>query len=618
MRRFSLIFSILFLLPYVVQSECLNRGYTVVFVNGIFTSKLEALKSTKVLDDKLNDEFNGEPVVVKLGYNPSHIAGLGDLAQAAIQGFAGTISTFDRDTILMQIHPEVTTRKIFFVGHSQGTFYTNDIYGYLLSHGEPKAAVGVYNVATPANYVAGGGKYLTSYADTIINNFYAEYARTTGALPPLSPNVDLDFGGALGNGHNFVNNYLAYGGERMVSDVQAGLTRLQAEEGSALEGCFTPPDKTLAYQAKEVFYAIADPAAIGVKDATITAANGVTAAINGIAGGLAAVGSFFAFAAEATPEPRTENLPGSFNVVKAIYGSSVTEEDLQDLVGTKQSGAVAIAVQRPPKASPPYIKESVPRAPSEVLGEQTEEPAAPLIPPPPAIIGGTPGFGGGGGPSTVPEPEAPVGPPEDTPVPADPVPVPPVEEEEEVEEEEVATTTPPAPPVENTLLVQSNVSALGQTQESQQGNFPVQQVGKNLSGTIGSVAYKVHSAAIASNLTEGWGSVHIFNCFSVDYTPIGFCQKVSTSSSLSIASQSGDNATLLATMSPYAFEPSNYYIIQFFTSGDMAMYGSPVRVMADPNSIGVWTPGPYFSSAYLDPGVADWGFRICDSATCSF
>ena len=54
----------------------------------------------------------------------------------------------------MQIAPDVTTRRILIVGHSQGAQYADAIYDYLLAHGEPKSAVSVYAVATPASSVA--------------------------------------------------------------------------------------------------------------------------------------------------------------------------------------------------------------------------------------------------------------------------------------------------------------------------------------------------------------------------------------------------------------------------------------------------------------------------------
>src|SRR3989344_9700585 len=172
----------LFLLPAIASASCLKEGFTIVFVNGIFNTRQQADASVRTLSDYLGQEFNGEPLTVQTGYNPSHLAGLGDLVQVAVQSFGTSVSTFDRDTILLQIHPEVTTRKLLLVGHSQGTLYTNDMYGYLTTQGgEPKSSVGVYNVATPASYVAGGGAYLTSDSDYIIKD-YAAYAKTVGAL----------------------------------------------------------------------------------------------------------------------------------------------------------------------------------------------------------------------------------------------------------------------------------------------------------------------------------------------------------------------------------------------------------------------------------------------------
>ena len=126
---------ILFLFPLFAQAECSSSGYTVVFVNGIFNTEKQARTSADELQFKLGETFNSESVIVRTGYNPSHLAGLGDLAQVVAQSFGASVSTFDRDTILLQIHPEVTTRKVFLIGHSQGTLYTNNIYDYLLDNG---------------------------------------------------------------------------------------------------------------------------------------------------------------------------------------------------------------------------------------------------------------------------------------------------------------------------------------------------------------------------------------------------------------------------------------------------------------------------------------------------
>ena len=387
---------VLFSVPFFAQAACTANGYTVVFVNGIFNTKEQAQDSTKELGKYLGKTFNSESVSVSTGYNPSHFAGLGDLIQVAAQSFGASVSSFDRDTILLQIHPEVTTRKVFLVGHSQGTLYTNDIYGYLTTQGEePKSAVGVYNVATPASYVAGGGTYLTSDSDYIIKD-YAAYAKTVGALPPLPGNAYLGPGAAVGNGHSFTDIYLTYAGEHMVQNIQQGLSRLTAEEGTAAEGCFTPPANGLGYKTKQVLFAVADPAATGIKVAAVTGWNGASMAVGGVKSGLAAAGSFFGTVADAvTPKPRTANLPGSHDVVGAVYGSSVTEENLREFgLLEDQGGAAALAVADG----------------GEVKGEQTEkqqEPPAPTAPPVPQALdvpplysvggGGSPGFGGGGG-----------------------------------------------------------------------------------------------------------------------------------------------------------------------------------------------------------------------------
>ncbi len=386
MRRLGFLVSVLFLAPTFVQAECLDKGYTVVFVNGIFNTKEQAEEGKFSLQQKLKGFFDGETVTVRLGYNPSHLAGLGDLIQVAAQSFGASVSNFDRDTILLQIHPEVTTRKVFLIGHSQGTLYTNDMYGYLVSHGEPEGAVGVYNVATPANYVAGGGMYLTSNSDFIIKD-YAAYAKTVGALPPLSGNAYLGPGAAVGNGHDFIDIYLTYAGAQIVQNIQQGLSRLKAEEGTATEGCFTPPANSLGYKTKQVLFAVADPAATGIKVAAVTGFKGTAIVFNTVTSGLAAVGSIFNSVSDAvTPKPRTENLPGSHNIVSALYGSSVTEEDL---LGTTQSGAVALAVSKPP--APKQIDNG------EVKGAETEKPQEPLIPQPKGFEISSPGFGGGGG-----------------------------------------------------------------------------------------------------------------------------------------------------------------------------------------------------------------------------
>src|SRR3989344_9690671 len=154
MRRLALVF-LVFLVPISAQAACLADGYTVVFINGIKTSETEAGLGKAALVRKLGDSFNGQPLSVILGYNESRWGGDGDVIEATLPQFA----KHDLDTILMQIHDEVQTRKLLIVGHSQGAMFANRIYDYLITHGVPADAVAVYGIGTPGTILQHKGKY---------------------------------------------------------------------------------------------------------------------------------------------------------------------------------------------------------------------------------------------------------------------------------------------------------------------------------------------------------------------------------------------------------------------------------------------------------------------------
>lgn len=296
----------------VLAFECEKSGYTIVFVNGVLNSEFKGQQSAKSLDNKLKENFKGENVTVRLGYNASHFAGLGDFVQAISQAFGSPISDYDLQTILMQIHPEVRTQKILLVGHSQGTFYTNDMYEYLVKNGVPRESIGVYNLATPASYVAGGGSYLTSSNDKLINAVRdtevqgnkRAHVDTYGVInrgivsSALRANIEIpkepgweesSFGG-----HNFIDAYLAGASDRIVADIERSLARLKAVPGSAADGCFTPPDADLLYKTKDALYSILDPAV----NTAVQQRDQVAAAMHTVTGnafsGLATIGKFFA------------------------------------------------------------------------------------------------------------------------------------------------------------------------------------------------------------------------------------------------------------------------------------------------------------------------------------
>src|SRR5580698_2148924 len=106
---------------------CSTTGFTVIYVNGILTSSDQAYSDLQTLKQLLGANFEGQPLNIYNGYNPSHLDGAGDILESISQAFNTPISDYDLDTILAQIEPEVTTQKLLLVGHSQGTFYTNEI-----------------------------------------------------------------------------------------------------------------------------------------------------------------------------------------------------------------------------------------------------------------------------------------------------------------------------------------------------------------------------------------------------------------------------------------------------------------------------------------------------------
>lgn len=353
----------LFLLPNFVWAACVSKGTTVVYVNGIFTTEAQARADAKNLNVEFARLTGDRSVNFINGYNPSHIAGLGDVTQAAAQALDSSISSYDLNTILLQIHPQVTTRKLLLVGHSQGSFYANDMYSYLLAHGEPKAAVGVYHVGSPASFVAGGGKYLTSSNDSIINAARLIASNASQGLIPLAAATTapkqkpvLPANIALSTkdyGHLFSSVYLAEAPERVVGDIQSSLSKLKPEVASETGECFTPPTKNLGYQAASVGYAVADTAAAGVKTGlgaaqvvAVKLGNGLASAAQGAyslttkvvsdvkttVGGAAGITN--------APEAKSTN----FDIIKKLYGSSLTKEEyeeyLQDLGGAVASAPV--------------------------------------------------------------------------------------------------------------------------------------------------------------------------------------------------------------------------------------------------------------------------------------
>lgn len=334
--------------PSLAFASCDVSGYTIVFINGIHTLEPDARNESKALGFQLPISFNGQSLTVKLGYNQTHLDGHGDEIKSAMQSYKTAASPlfedFDLDTILNDIHSQVKTRKILIVGHSQGTLYANELYKYLTTKGGvPKEDVAVYNIATPASYVAGGGQYLTSANDKVIN-----YVRTIDAegdapialeanilIPLPKDEINDDWGG-----HHFQSDYLNGAGGRIVSEIENELSTLEASDADTGVGCFIAPGEPLSYKAKEAVFAVAEPISHAVDQKVSGDIAGITSTASDLANAAKSVIGAVQFAF--TPRDDQETL-GMFGVVKSLYGSSLSSSDVADLLGNGSGQPAAVA-----------------------------------------------------------------------------------------------------------------------------------------------------------------------------------------------------------------------------------------------------------------------------------
>ncbi len=288
---------------------------------------------------------------------------MGDITQAAAQALDSSISSYDLTTILLQVHPQITTRKLVLVGHSQGSFYVNEMHSYLLAHGEPRAAVGVYQVATPAASVAGGGRHLTSSNDSVVNAARIIVTNANQGLVPLAAantvtkreilpaNITLS---SANYGHSFSGTYLAEAPERIVGDIQGTIKNLKAEAATETGECFTAPNAGLGYQAAKAGFAVADTAALGVKAgagaaqvAAVAAGNVLVAAAKGAYGAVTklttdigiTVGGVAGLTNAAEPQSGLTN----FDIFSKLYGSSLNKTEIKELLGSAVASAPVFA-----------------------------------------------------------------------------------------------------------------------------------------------------------------------------------------------------------------------------------------------------------------------------------
>lgn len=395
-------------------SACWQDGYTIVFINGVLNSQFKAETSKSLLDDKLTKSLTfSEGVKVKLAYNETHLAGGGDVSESIFQAFNGSISDFDLQTILMQLHDQVQTQKILLVGHSQGTFYTNAVYRYLVAHGVPEESVAVYNIATPASQVAGGGLYITSSNDKLINwvrgkevngdvairvisrdtigSVVSSALRTNITIPQEPGWEDNKYGG-----HGF-DIYIQGAGDRIVSDISKSLARLKASQSAPVaDGCFDPPQTDMKYKMQAAAFAVGDPVFGAVAQALKGAFADIASAAQFIGSTRGAGLALLSGGVEQNPP----------NLSQAAATSLVVEQSPSVQTTKTVSLSSNNANTKTPTVPPPQSAE-LPTQPLQTKRDSSV--------PSPLPTGTSPGFGGGGSASNAPVAAATEVPPDTTP-----------------------------------------------------------------------------------------------------------------------------------------------------------------------------------------------------------
>ncbi len=329
----------------VHAASCSANGYTVVFVNGVSTTKSEADAARISLQEKLKFAYKGQPLTVTLAYNAQHLAGAADIVEAVSQMMSAPLSDYDLHAALRQMSGDVTTRKLIVLGYSQGALYANSMYDYLTANGEPKSSLSIYAVATPASYVAGGGTYTTSNLDAVILGVTAA-AKKVGIPAPLPADAALSvYTSDPLVSHQF-DTYINGASDKIVSDIDAELDQLKPDWPSDTEPCFFPPDMSASDNAQQTFFTVADPIAsvmtISVVATAQTTVSVVKTAYAAVSNALAAVANVLKQTVSNPASPA--NTAKNFNVVNKLYGSSVDSSEGRELMGNNQGAAVALAL----------------------------------------------------------------------------------------------------------------------------------------------------------------------------------------------------------------------------------------------------------------------------------
>ena len=284
-KKISILILLLSLISTNVYAQdlCSKNGYTIVTINGVFTDETGAKDNKENIKKLLPPTYKNEPLTVGYLYNQTHWAGIKDAVDSIRQGLFDSKTDYDFVEMLNEASSKVNTQKLLLVGHSQGNFYANDIYDAIVNKdgGVPAESMGVYGVATPDDYVAGGGKYLTSDTDKIIAAFAGRFKTI------MSPNSHIDLhDGDDSNGHNFSDVYLKYKSGEIVKDIKYSLDKLKTNTIQKTDSlCINPPKITVLHKINGIALNASDFLVNGVVKITSIAYNTISSTTKYIASG---------------------------------------------------------------------------------------------------------------------------------------------------------------------------------------------------------------------------------------------------------------------------------------------------------------------------------------------
>ncbi len=333
-KIYSILMVVFFFLPFWADAaQCSSVGYTIATVNGIFSTENDARNNMEVLMYVFDQSFNGEPINFQYLYNPTHLAGLGDLADSAYQKYFEneTVTDYDLIEMIKSAAIKVNTQKLLLVAHSQGNFYANSFYDSVADKagGIPAQSLGIFAVATPASRIAGNGSWLTSDTDKVIAGLVSDVP----GRKIMPPNTHIVLGPDDSTlGHDFSSIYLKYRGPEIVSAIRSSLQKLKSNEiQDRNQSCITAAPAGLVHNIEGAILLVTDPVSgfggnllVGSVSAIYNAGSLV---VNTASNTLASVGSAVVNTLNQMPLSSTA-LPSVYQIVSLATAPVITTADI--------------------------------------------------------------------------------------------------------------------------------------------------------------------------------------------------------------------------------------------------------------------------------------------------